>query len=144
MAKSDRNGFNDRIIAEFRANQGHVGGTLADTPVMLLHHTGVRSGLERVTPVAYTLQGDDSFVIVASNGGSPTNPHWYHNLKAAPDIQVEVGTQRFNAIAKELDTTARAELWPKLIAATPTVAEFQANTARQIPVFVVTRVTSQP
>jgi deazaflavin-dependent oxidoreductase (nitroreductase family) len=139
MADSDRNGFNDRIIAEFRANQGHVGGALAGTPIMLLHHIGARSGLERVTPVAYTAQGDGSFVIVASNGASPTHPHWYHNLKATPGIQVEVGTQRFNAMAKELDTTARADLWPTLIEAAPTVGEFQANTARQIPVFVITR-----
>ena len=137
---SDRTAaFNERIIAEFRANEGQVGGPIAGTPILLLHHTGAKSRIERVTPVAYTPQGDGAFVIVASNGGSPTHPSWYYNLKANPRIEVEVGTKTFTAVARELAGTARADLWPRLIEAAPSIGEFQAKTTRQIPVFVLTR-----
>ena len=131
--------FNERIIAEFRANEGQVGGPLAGTPILLLHHTGAKSRTERVTPVAYTPHGDGAFVIVASNGGSSTHPSWYFNLKANPRIEVEVGTKTFPAVARELVGTARADLWPRLIEAAPSIGEFQAKTMRQIPVFVLTR-----
>jgi deazaflavin-dependent oxidoreductase (nitroreductase family) len=142
MADSDiakRNEFNEEIIAEFRANDGRVGGLLAGTPMLLLHHIGAKSGVERVTPLAYTLHGDDGFVIVAANGGSPTHPSWYYNLKTNPTIKVELDTEAFTALAQELDSTVRADLWPKLIAAAPSVAEHQVKTTRQIPVFVLTR-----
>jgi len=131
--------FNERVVAEFRANGGRVGGPLAGTPILLLHHVGARSRVERVTPVAYRPRGDGAFVIVASNGGSPTHPSWYHNLRATPRVDVEVGTARFRALARQLDGAARAELWPKLIEASPSVAEFQTQTTREIPVFVLTR-----
>jgi deazaflavin-dependent oxidoreductase (nitroreductase family) len=78
------NAFNEKIIAEFRANEGHVGGPLAGTPILLLHHIGAKSGVERVTPLAYHPQADGGFVIVASNGGSPRHPSWYYNLKTIP------------------------------------------------------------
>ncbi|HEY4427629.1 MAG TPA: nitroreductase family deazaflavin-dependent oxidoreductase [Solirubrobacteraceae bacterium] len=142
MADTDRttvSEYNEQVIAEFRANEGRVGGTLADTPVLLLHHVGAESRTERVTPVAYNALGDGSFVIVASNGGSPTHPHWYHNLKANPRIEVEVATERFTAVASELGGAARADLWPKLIQAAPSIGRFQAHTTRQIPVLVLSR-----
>ena len=133
------NGFNDRIIAEFRANGGRVSGSLAGTPLILIHHIGAKSGIERVTPLACNPQDDGRIVIVASNGGSPTHPRWYYNLKANPRIEVEVGTETFTVLAEELDGFPRAELWPKLIAASPSIAELQAKTTRQVPVFVLTR-----
>jgi deazaflavin-dependent oxidoreductase (nitroreductase family) len=142
MADSDiakRNEFNEEIIAEFRANDGRVGGLLAGTPMLLLHHIGAKSGVERVTPLAYTPHGDDGFVIVAANGGSPTHPSWYYNLKTNPKIKIEVGPEKFTALPQELDSTVRTDLWPKLIAAAPSVAEHQAKTTRQIPLFVLTR-----
>ncbi len=77
--------FNERIIEEFRANEGRVGGLLAGTPMMLVHHIGAKSGVTRVTPLTYAAQGDGRYVIVASNGGSPTHPSWYFNLRANPD-----------------------------------------------------------
>jgi deazaflavin-dependent oxidoreductase (nitroreductase family) len=80
---------NNKIIAEFRANDGRVGGPLAGTPLMLVHHIGAKSGIERVTPLAHNPQHDRRFVIVASNGGAPTHPGWYHNLKANPRSEVE-------------------------------------------------------
>jgi deazaflavin-dependent oxidoreductase (nitroreductase family) len=131
--------FNTRMIEEFRANEGRVGGPWADTTLILIHHIGARSGTERVTPLGCSDQGDGRFAIVASNGGSPAHPDWYYNLKANPKIKVEVGTQTFMVLAEELDGTDRAELWPKLVAEYPTVGEYQASAMRQIPVFILTR-----
>ncbi len=131
--------FNTKIIEEFRANQGRVGGPLAGTTMILIHHIGAQSGIERVSPLACSPQGDGRFAIVASNGGSPAQPDWYYNLKASPRINVEVGTQTFTVLAEELDGTARAGLWPKLVAESPDVGRHQARTTRQIPVFMLTR-----
>jgi deazaflavin-dependent oxidoreductase (nitroreductase family) len=107
--------------------------------MILIHHIGARSGIERVTPLGCFPQADGRFAIAASSGGSPTHPHWYHNLKANPTIKAEVGTQTFTVLAEELDDTARAGLWPKLVAEAPSLGEFQATTTRQIPVFMLTR-----
>jgi deazaflavin-dependent oxidoreductase (nitroreductase family) len=131
--------FNTKIIDEFRANEGRIGGPLADTPMILIHHIGAKSGTVRVTPLACNPQPDGRVAIVASNGGSPVHPGWYYNLKANPAITVEVGTQAVMVVAEELDDAARAELWPRLVAESPAVAEHQAKTTRQIPVFMLTR-----
>jgi deazaflavin-dependent oxidoreductase (nitroreductase family) len=130
--------FNERVIAEFRANHGRVGGELADTSILLLHHVGA-SGVQRVTPLAYNRLGGGRIVIVASNGGSPRHPAWHHNLKTNPRVLVEIGTERFTALTEELDGAARAGVWPELIAAAPAVGKFQTQTSRQIPLFVLTR-----
>ena len=131
--------YNTTIIAEFRANQGRVGGPWAGATLLLMHHIGAKSGTERVTPVGYFPQGEGRFAVVASNGGSPAHPGWYHNLTAHPRITVEVGTQTFPVLAEELGRAARAELWPKLVAQAPQLGEFQTKTARQIPVVMLTR-----
>ena len=137
-APGGANDYNAKIIEEFRANQGRVGGPWAGTTLMLVHHIGAKSGIERILPLGCFRQGDGRFVIVASNGGSPAHPDWYYNLKANPRITVEVGSQTRTVLAAELDGTARAELWPKLVARYPTVGEHQAKTARQIPVLMLT------
>ena len=131
--------FTESVITEFRANDGRVGGDLAGTPVLLIHHLGARTGTERVTPLAYSSQVDGGLVIAASNGGSTRHPAWYHNLKAHPTIAVELGTETFIVLAEEVTGAARADLWPKLAAASPTLSEFQAKTARRIPLFTLTR-----
>jgi deazaflavin-dependent oxidoreductase (nitroreductase family) len=112
----------------------------------LIHRLGAESGAERVTPVACSPRGGGRFAIWAANGGSPANPNWYYNLKAHPKITVEVGTQTFTVLAQELDDTARAELWPKLVAewpkpvaGSPDLGAAQATTTRQFPVFMLTR-----
>jgi deazaflavin-dependent oxidoreductase (nitroreductase family) len=138
-APGEAGGYNTKIIEEFRANEGRVGGPWAGTTLILIHHTGARSGIERVSPLGCFPLGDGRFAIVASNGGSPSHPDWYYNLKASPRIIVEVGTQTFTVLAEELHGTTRAELWPKLVAEAPTVGEYQAKTTRQIPVFMLTR-----
>jgi len=137
--KTAASDFNAKIIEEFRSNEGRVGGFLAGTPMILIHHIGAKSGIERVSPLACSPQGDGRFAIVAASGGSPTHPDWYYNLKASPRITVEVGTQTFTVLAEELDDAARAELWPKLVAESPAVGEHQTRTTRQIPVFMLTR-----
>jgi deazaflavin-dependent oxidoreductase (nitroreductase family) len=138
-APDEGSDYNAKIIKEFRANQGRVGGPWVGTTLILIHHIGARSGIERVTPLGCSSQGDGRFVIVASSGGSPTHPDWYYNLKAHPAITVEVGAQTFTVLADELAGAARAELWPKLVAEYPTLAEHQAKTTRQFPVFMLTR-----
>jgi deazaflavin-dependent oxidoreductase (nitroreductase family) len=138
--------YNTKIIEEFRANHGRVGGMWTGTTLMLAHHIGAKSGTERVTPLACSPQGDGRFAIWAANGGSPTHPAWYYNLKANPRITVEVGTQTFTVLAEELGGTARAELWPRLVAewpkpvaGSPDLGAAQAQTTRQFPVFMLTR-----
>ena len=137
-AEEDRD-YNTEIITEFRANQGRVGGMWEGTTLMLIHHIGARSGIEHVTPVACSPRGGGRFAIWAANGGSPTHPAWYSNLKAQPRITVEVGAQTFTVVAQELDDTARAGLWPRLVAEAPDLGRIQARTTRQIPVFMLTR-----
>ena len=135
----DVDDFNSKIIAEFRANRGRVGGPLAGTRIMLLRHIGAKSGIERVTPVAYNPLGDGRFVIVASNAGSPVHPGWYYNLKAHPTVEVEVGTETFIVRTDELEGAARDALWSKFLAASPSLTKYKAKTARQIPMFMLTR-----
>ena len=133
------NGYNTKIIGEFRANEGLVGGPWAGSTLILIHHIGAKSGTERVSPLGYFPQGQGRFAIVASNGGSPAHPDWYYNLKAHPRITVEMGSRTFMVLAEELGHATRAELWPKLVAETPALGEFQARTTRQIPVVMLTR-----
>jgi deazaflavin-dependent oxidoreductase (nitroreductase family) len=149
MANSAARGasdYNTQIIEEFRATRGRAGGMWTGTTLILIHHIGAKSGIERVTPVACSLQGEGRFAIWAANGGSPTHPNWYYNLKAHPRITVEVGAQTFTVLAEELGGTARAELWPKLVAewpkpvaGSPDLGAAQAKTIRQFPIFMLTR-----
>jgi deazaflavin-dependent oxidoreductase (nitroreductase family) len=139
-------GNDTEIVKEFRANQGRVGGMWAGSTLMLIHHIGARSGIERVTPVACSPQGGGRFAIWAANGGLSAHPSWYYNLKVNPRITVEVGAQTLTVMAQELDETARAELWPQLVAewpkpdsGSPDLGAAQARTTRQFPVFVLTR-----
>jgi deazaflavin-dependent oxidoreductase (nitroreductase family) len=131
--------YNTKIIEEFRANQGRVGGPWAGITLILLYHIGAKSGIKRVTPLAYSPQRAGRFAVWAANGGSPDHPAWNHNLKAHPMVTVEIGTHTFTVVAEELHGTARAQLWPKLVAHYPSLGEAQAKTARPFPVFLLTR-----
>jgi deazaflavin-dependent oxidoreductase (nitroreductase family) len=133
------NDYNAQIIEEFRTNNGHVGGPWDGTPLILIHHIGAKSGIEHITPLGCFPQQDGRFVVVASNGGSPTHPDWYHNLKAHPRVDVEVGAETFSVVAEELHDPARAKLWPQLVAQAPQIDEHQAKVTRQIPVITLTR-----
>ena len=88
---SDPNDWNTKIIEEFRANGGELGGPFEGAPMLLLHTTGAKSGLERVNPVVYQQVGDE-IAVLASKAGAPTDPDWFHNLKADPSVTVEIGS----------------------------------------------------
>lgn len=129
----DTNDWNKTIIAEFRENGGQVGGRFAGRSLLLLHTTGAKSGEERVNPLAYTRDGDQ-LVVIASKGGAPTNPAWYYNLLANPQVTVEVGAERFQAQAAVPAEPERTRLFDQMAQVMPGFAEYQRNTARQIPV----------
>lgn len=129
--------YNAQIIEEFRANAGRVGGAFAGTSLLLLHHVGARSGKARVNPVAY-LQDGGRYVIFASKAGAPANPAWYHNLKAHPEVSVEVGTETINVVASEATGAERERLFSAQVERSPQFAEYQAKTDRLIPVIILT------
>lgn len=129
--------FNAQIIDEFRANEGRVGGMFEGTPILLLHHTGARSGAQRISPLAYLRDGD-RYVIFGSKGGAPVNPGWYHNLKAHPEVTIEVGTETLQAVAEEVTGEERERLFRTNAERVPQFAEYQRKTERPIPVIVLT------
>src|SRR5690242_2265758 len=96
---SDMNEFNQKVIAEFRANGGKVGPPFEGAPMLLLTTTGAKSGQQRTTPLVHTMDGD-RLVVIASKAGAPNHPAWYHNLVANPTVTVEKGTERFQARAR--------------------------------------------
>ncbi|HKE74629.1 MAG TPA: nitroreductase family deazaflavin-dependent oxidoreductase, partial [Acidimicrobiales bacterium] len=113
-----------------------VGGAFAGASMLLLHTVGARSGQERVNPLVYRTDGD-ALVIVASKGGAPTNPDWFHNLVAHPDVTIEVGTETRSARARVAEADERERLWADLKAAMPGFADYEARTTRQIPVVLL-------
>ena len=133
---AELNDFNTRIINEFRANGGKVGGPFAGAPVLLLTTTGARSGATRVNPLVYLPDGE-RIVIFASKGGAPANPAWYHNLRAQPVVTVEVGEQTKRMRAVELAGEERDRLFAEQERRFPTFSQYQANTSRVIPVIAL-------
>ncbi len=132
--------FNQKIIAEFRENDGVVGGYFEGQTVLLLHTTGAKSGKERVNPVV-TIEDDNRYVVVASKGGAASHPDWYYNLKANPRVNVEVGAERFEAQATITEEPERSELYAKMVERMPGFAEYEEKTAgiRTIPVITLNR-----
>ena len=125
--------YNTQIIEEFRSNHGQVGGNFAGAPLLLLHSTGAKSGAERVNPMMYLADGD-RYLIFASKAGAPTNPDWYHNVKANPDVIIEVGSRTIVARAEEVVGEERDRLYAKQAALYPGFADYEAKTDRVIPV----------
>jgi deazaflavin-dependent oxidoreductase (nitroreductase family) len=129
--------FNAQIIEEFHANGGQVSGMFEGMPLLLLHHTGAKSGKSRVNPLAY--QADDGrYVIFASKAGAPTNPDWYYNLKAQPNVKIEVGTDTIDAVASEASGEERERLFHTQVERLPQFADYAKQTERVIPVIVLT------
>ena len=133
---SERDEWNRKIIEEFRTNAGVVGGPFDGVPILLLHHRGAKTGTERINPLAYRLDGDN-YVIFASKGGAPTNPDWYHNLRANPDAEIEVGTNRFATRAHVAEGDERDRLWTAQKTDVPAFASYEEKTEREIPVIVL-------
>jgi deazaflavin-dependent oxidoreductase (nitroreductase family) len=128
--------FNAQVIEEFRANEGVVGGMLEGMPVVLLHHTGAKSGTARVNPLAYQKDGG-RYVIFASKAGAPTNPDWYYNIKAHPEVKIEVGTETIEVTASEATGEERDRLFSTQAENMPMFAEYAQKTDRVIPVMVL-------
>ncbi|GAA1666969.1 nitroreductase family deazaflavin-dependent oxidoreductase [Nonomuraea maheshkhaliensis] len=154
--------WNDRIIAEFRANAGYVpwssdedvaagrpippripGFDERGMPLILVHHTGAKTGRERISPLFYQPVGD-GWAIFGIHGGSPHHPVWYRNLMANPRATVEVGTERVPVVARLAEGAERGRLWAREVALVPKFAEFEATAGRQIPAVVLERVHTPP
>jgi deazaflavin-dependent oxidoreductase (nitroreductase family) len=135
---ADANDFNTKVIEEFRANGGVVGGPFDGTRLLLLTTTGAKSGQPRVNPLAYRSEDERVFVF-ASKAGAPTNPDWYHNLTAHPEVTVEVGVERFGARASVITGPERDRIYAAHAAENPGFAEYQDKTDRIIPVVELVR-----
>lgn len=136
---SEMSEFNKRIIEEFRANRGKVGGQFANAPMLLLTTTGAKSGRSYTTPLVYSKDGE-RIVIIASKAGAPNNPDWYHNLRAHPTVTVEVGAERFQAKAVITSGEERERLFNNHAQMLPIFNEYRKKTTRQIPVIALERV----
>ncbi len=132
------NDFNRNLIEEFRSNDGKVGGQFGDSPLVLLTTTGAKSGNPHTTPVVYTKDGDN-IVVIASKGGAPTNPAWYHNLVANPQVKVELPGETFTAKARVAEGEERDRLFRAQADLMPGFDEYQTKTTRVIPVVVLER-----
>jgi deazaflavin-dependent oxidoreductase (nitroreductase family) len=135
--------WNSQVIAEFRANDGKVGGPFEGAPVALLHHRGRKSGRERVAPVMYLAdaQDADTIYVFASKAGAPTHPDWYHNLLAAGSSTVEVGTEDYPVSITEVTGEQRDRIYAEQASRYPGFAEYEEKTAgiRTIPVLALRR-----
>lgn len=133
------NDFNADIIEQFRSNNGTmVSGMFKGAPLLLLTSKGAKSGQSRVNPVAFSRDGDH-YVVIASKNGAPTNPDWYYNLVANPEVVVEVGPERFTAKASVAEGAERDRLYAAQAALMPGFAEYERKTTRRIPVVVLER-----
>jgi deazaflavin-dependent oxidoreductase (nitroreductase family) len=134
----DINEVNVKVVEEFRANAGRVGGVFAGIDILLLHHTGARSGAARLSPLAYQRVGE-SYAIFASRGGTPQNPDWFHNLVAHPDATIEVGTETIRVTARVADSAERDPIYERQKELVPSFADYERRAAgiRTIPVVVL-------
>jgi deazaflavin-dependent oxidoreductase (nitroreductase family) len=139
VADPDPNEWNNKIVAEFRANAGKVGGPFEGAPMILIHHQGAKTGTERVNPLVYQAVGRD-YAIFGSKGGAPTNPQWFGNLVAHPDTTAEVGNETHPVRARVLEGDERAAIWEKQKVAMPGFAEYEEKAKnREIPVVLLVR-----
>ena len=134
----DPNDWNSSIIEEFHSNAGKVGGPFEGRTLLLLHSKGARSGKTRINPLAYLVEGD-RYVIFASKGGAPTNPDWYHNLIADPEVTIEVGTETIPARATVLEGEERDAMWKRIVELMPGFGEYEKKTDRKIPAIALER-----
>jgi deazaflavin-dependent oxidoreductase (nitroreductase family) len=130
--------FNQSIVEEFRSNGGKVGGPFEGATLLLLTTTGAKSGQPRLAPLAYqTIDG--KIIIVGSKAGADTNPDWVHNLRANPRAHIEIGSDAYDVIARELPREERDATYPKVVELAPGFGEYQEKTSRVIPLFELQR-----
>jgi len=128
--------WNDKIIAEFRANAGKVGGPFEGATLLILHTTGAKSGEARESPLLYR-EHDGKLVLFASYAGAPVNPAWFHNLVAHPEATVEIGTETRAVRARVAESEERDRIWEWNKVDYPTFAGYEAKTDRTIPVVIL-------
>jgi deazaflavin-dependent oxidoreductase (nitroreductase family) len=136
---TDANERNKKIIQEFRANDGKVGGGFKGKTLALLHTKGAKSGQERINPLA-CIQDGGNLVVIASKGGAPTHPDWYYNVAAHPQVTVEFGTETLQASAMVAKEPDRTRLYNRMVEVMPGFDDYRRNTTREIPVIVLTPV----
>jgi deazaflavin-dependent oxidoreductase (nitroreductase family) len=130
--------WNNGIIAEFRANDGRLGGQFEGGPILLLHTTGAKSGANRVSPMMY-LDHEGHLYVFASKAGADSHPDWFRNLSANPEVRVELGTEIFDAVAAPLESTERDRIYAIQVERAPGFGEYQEKTTRIIPVVELVR-----
>ena len=131
-------GWNAGVIEEFRANSGKLGGRFEGAPVLLLSTIGARSGKQRTNPLMFLADGD-RWVVFASKGGAPTNPDWFHNLRANPNVTVELGSETLEAEAEIVEGPERDRLYARQAELYPGFGQYEHRTRRRIPVVALTR-----
>ncbi len=140
MADARPKSFNERVIDDFRAHEGQIrSGPFAGRSLLLLTTRGAKTGDGRTSPLAYSLDGD-RLAVIASKGGAPTSPAWYHNLRTRPDVTVELGPEKFRARATVAGDAERRRLYDQHAAKMPAFAEYEKRTTRKIPVVVLQRI----
>ncbi|TXK38373.1 nitroreductase family deazaflavin-dependent oxidoreductase [Nonomuraea sp. C10] len=132
--------FNQQVIEEFRANGGKVGGYFEGADLLLLTTTGARSGRQVTSPVMY-LEDGGRLVVIASKAGADDNPAWFHNLRANPEVKVEIGTEEFQAEASVVDRPERDRLYARMVEKAPGFADYETKTTRVIPVITLNRLS---
>jgi deazaflavin-dependent oxidoreductase (nitroreductase family) len=120
----------------YRVSGGKIGGRMFNNPVLLLTTTGRKTGKQRVTPLLYLPDGD-TMVLIASNGGSPTHPAWYLNMRSNPVVEVEIGRRRQRMRAQDASPEERQRLWPLAVSAYAGYADYQRRTEREIPLVIL-------
>ncbi|GHO99364.1 hypothetical protein KSF_094120 [Reticulibacter mediterranei] len=135
---TDVNEWDRQVIEEFRANGGNMSGQLAGAPLLLLTTTGAKSGQQRTRPLVYLLEGGQIYVF-AGNRGAATNPAWYHNLVANPDVTVEVGAEKFEARAIIIEGEEADRLGNIQLQKIPALAELAAKMTRKVPAVLLQR-----
>lgn len=133
---SDESDWNAQIIEEFRVNDGKLGGMFEGADVLLLHHTGSRTGIERVNPLGYQRYGA-AYAVFGSNSGKRSDPAWLYNLRAHPRTRAEIGTEVIEVVARVAEGDERAEIWDRQKANIPQFAEYEKMADRDIPVVIL-------
>ncbi|HZD13116.1 MAG TPA: nitroreductase family deazaflavin-dependent oxidoreductase [Candidatus Binatus sp.] len=128
--------WNRNIIEEFRANKGKV-ASFGTQPLLLITHTGAKTRTKRTNPLARFRDGD-RYIVVASKGGAPTNPDWYHNLLANPKATIELGSEQLEVTAKPASSSERKTLWTMITTQNPMFKDYEKKTSRTIPVVILT------
>ena len=139
MADARPKSFNERVIEDFRSHDGQItSGPFTGRSLLLLTTKGAKTGDDRTSPLAYSRDGD-RLVIIASKGGAPTNPQWFYNVKANPEVEIELGTETIPVRARIATGDERERIWSKQKQLMPGFASYEKKTSREIPVIVLER-----